>query len=174
MEAAGVTLNEKCVFSVNKIKFIGHIISKEGIQVDHEKIRAIVNLARPQNVLELWRLLGIENHVGKSVKNLAETTKPLRDLLKKDTAWIWNEPQKTAFESLKEKTEYSTSTDPLQWWQGDKSFSWCIFLWFRQSTSSETRKWLETCILCCPGFQYQINSMLYTHIQIHAKNILTQ
>ena len=37
LEAAGVTLNEKCVFSVNKIKFIGHINSKEGIQVDPER-----------------------------------------------------------------------------------------------------------------------------------------
>ena len=36
MEAAGVTLNEKCVFSVSEIKFIGHIISKEGIQVEPE------------------------------------------------------------------------------------------------------------------------------------------
>ena len=37
MEAAGVTLNEKCVFSISKIKSIGHIISKEGIQADLEK-----------------------------------------------------------------------------------------------------------------------------------------
>ena len=82
MEAVGVTLNEKCVFSDSEIKFIGHIISKEGIQVDPEKIRAIVNLARPQNVSELRRLLGMVNHVGRFAKNLAETTKLLRDLKK--------------------------------------------------------------------------------------------
>ena len=64
MEAAGVSLNAKCVFSVSEIKFICHI-SKEGMQVDPEKIRAIVNLARPQNVSELRRLLGVANHVGK-------------------------------------------------------------------------------------------------------------
>ena len=102
MEAAAVTLNQKCVFSVSKIKFIGHIISKEVIQVDPEKI-VTVNLARPQNVSELWRLLGIANHVGKFAKDLAETTKPLRDLLRKDTAWIRDEPQKTTFQTLKEK-----------------------------------------------------------------------
>ena len=95
IEAAGVTLNEKCVFSVRKIKFIGHIISKEGTQVDPEKIRAIVNLA------ELRWLLGMTNHVGKFAKNLG-TTKPLRDL-RKDTAWVWDESQKTAFQTLKEK-----------------------------------------------------------------------
>ena len=103
MEAAGVTLNEKCVFSVSKIKVNGHIISKEEIQVDPEKMRAIMNLARPQNMSELQRLIGMTNYVGKFAKNLAETTKPLRDLLRKDTAWIWDEPQKTAFQTLKEK-----------------------------------------------------------------------
>ena len=75
MEVAGVTLIEKCVFSVSEIKFIGHIISKEGIQVDPEKIRAIVNLARIQNVSKLRRLLGRANHEVKFAKNLAETTK---------------------------------------------------------------------------------------------------
>ena len=102
MEAAGVTLNEKCVFSVHKIKCIVHITSKEGIQVEPDKIRTIVNLTRTQNVSELRRLLGMANHVGKFAKNVAETTKPLRDL-KKDMAWIWDEPQKIAFQSLKEK-----------------------------------------------------------------------
>ena len=86
MEAAGVTLNKKCVFSVGKIKFIGHIISKEGIQVDPEKRRAIMNLVKLQNVSELQQLLGMANHVGKFAKNLAETTGPLKDLLRKDTA----------------------------------------------------------------------------------------
>ena len=103
MEAAGVILNEKCVFSVSKIRLIRHIISKEEIQVDPEKMRAIVNLARLQNVSELCWLLGMTNHEGKFAKNLAETTKPLRDLLRKDTAWIWYEPQKTAFQTLKKK-----------------------------------------------------------------------
>ena len=43
------------------------------------------------------------NHAGRFAKNLAKTTKPPRDLLKKDTACIWDEPQKIAFQSLKEK-----------------------------------------------------------------------
>ena len=62
-----------------------------------------MNLARPQNVSELRRLLGMANHVGKFAKNLAEATKPFRDPSKKKTAWIWDEPQKIAFQSLKEK-----------------------------------------------------------------------
>ena len=55
------------------------------------------------------RQLQIANHAGKFAKNLAETTKPLRDLLRKDTAWIWDEPQKTTFQTLKKKN----STAPV-------------------------------------------------------------
>ena len=91
----------KNVFSVSKIKFIGHIISKEEIQVDPEKIRAIMNLARPQNVSELRQLLGVANHEVRFAKNLPETTKPLRDLLRKDTVWIWDEPKKNCIPDAK-------------------------------------------------------------------------
>ncbi|GAB1602716.1 uncharacterized protein K02A2.6-like, partial [Argonauta hians] len=103
MEAAGVTLNNKCLFSACEIKFLGHFISKDGIKIDPEKVSAIKELARPQNVTELRRLLGMANHMGKFAENLAEITKPLRDLLKKETAWIWDQPQEAAFLTLKEK-----------------------------------------------------------------------
>ena len=82
LEAAGVTINEKCVFAVCKMKFIGHIISKEGIQADPEKIRAILNLTKPKNVSEHRQLLSVADHEGKFAKNLVETTKSLRDLRK--------------------------------------------------------------------------------------------
>lgn len=117
MEAAGITLNAKCVFSARKIKFISHIISEDGIQVDPEKIRAIVNLTRPQNVSELRRVLSMANHVGKFAESLAETTKSLRDLLKKNTAWIWDEPRETAFKTLKKKL---SSTPVLLHYSADK------------------------------------------------------
>ena len=81
METVGVILNEKSVFSVSKIKLIENIISKEGVQVDSEKIKAIVNFARPQNVSKLRRLPDMANHVGKFPKSLVETTKLLRALL---------------------------------------------------------------------------------------------
>lgn len=53
-KAAGVTLNkDKCMFSVNSVKFLGHIVNKEGIRADPEKTSAILNMKSPQNVSEL-------------------------------------------------------------------------------------------------------------------------
>ena len=99
---AGVTLNEKCVFSTDTVKFLGHIISPSGIQIDPEKVKAIRNLPQPRNVSDLRRLLGMTNQVNKFTENNAEMTKPLRDLLKKDIAWIWGPDQERAFQRVKE------------------------------------------------------------------------
>ena len=99
---AGVTLNEKCVFSTDTVKFLGHIISPKGIQIDPEKVKAIRSLPQPQNISDLRRFLGMTNQVNKFTEKNADMTKPLRDLLKKETAWIWGPDQERAFQSIKE------------------------------------------------------------------------
>ena len=103
MKEAGVTLNEKCVFATDSMKFLGHIISREGIKIDPDKVEAITNLPRPENVSELRRLLVMVNHVGKFSPNLAEVTKPLRDLLRKECMWTWDAQQEAAFKTLKKQ-----------------------------------------------------------------------
>ena len=103
MKETAVTLNEKCKFSHNSVKLLGHMISKEGIQMDPEKIQAMSNFPRPANISELRRFLGMVNHVGKFASHIADTTKPLRDLLKKETDWVWKEPQEKAFQTVKKK-----------------------------------------------------------------------
>ncbi|XP_035825676.1 uncharacterized mitochondrial protein AtMg00860-like [Aplysia californica] len=109
MKQAGVTLNKKCVFCVKSIKFLGHIISKEGIQIDPEKVEAITKFPRPEKITDVRSFLGMLNHIGKFAPGLAERTKPLRDLLRKETIWTWDDPQEQAFQSLKKQM----STAPL-------------------------------------------------------------
>ena len=65
LSSAGVTLNrDKCQFSVTKIKFVGHFISKDGIQPDPNKIQAIVQIPPTNNVSELHRFLGMVTYSG--------------------------------------------------------------------------------------------------------------
>ena len=100
---AHVTLNsEKCEFSKQKLKFAGYQISSKGIEVDKEKTEAIEKMERPQNVSDVRRFLGMVNHLQKFVENLAEKTKPLRDLLSTKNQWYWGPPQEEAFCKLKE------------------------------------------------------------------------
>ena len=49
LESTGVTLNvDKCEFSQDTLKFLGHIVDKNGIKPDSEKTRAISNMESPQ------------------------------------------------------------------------------------------------------------------------------
>ena len=53
IEAAGVTLNrEKSEFNKERLSFLGHLINKDGIRADPEKIAAVIQMAAPQG--DLW------------------------------------------------------------------------------------------------------------------------
>jgi len=60
IKKAGATLNaDKCEFSVNKVKFLGHVIDGAGIHPDPDKVCAILQLKTPTNVTDLRRFLGM-------------------------------------------------------------------------------------------------------------------
>ena len=102
LEEYGVTLNpEKYEFAKEKVQFRGHVIGKDGIEVDPSKVEAIKKMKAPTNILELRRFLGMVNQMGKYLPNLAQTTKPLRDLLSKDSHWMWDRAQEEAFNEIK-------------------------------------------------------------------------
>ena len=86
LQDAGVTLNKKkCVFSQDRVKFLGQIVDPAGVRPDPDKVSAIVNYKTPTCVGDIRRLLGMTNQLGKFSPNLANVTKPLRDLMAKDS-----------------------------------------------------------------------------------------
>ena len=97
-----VTLNaKKCQFSRKQINFLGQQIDSNGVHPDPGKVKAISEMDPPKNVGELRRFLGMVNQQSKFAPDLAEMTKPLRELLSKKNHWAWNEQQETAFERIK-------------------------------------------------------------------------
>ena len=99
-----LTLNvEKCVFKTRSVKYVGFIIGPDGVRVDPEKLSAFVDMEPPSDVSGVRRILGVINHMGKFSSNLAEYTKPLRDLLKDKNQFYWGHPQQNAFNKIKEE-----------------------------------------------------------------------
>ena len=99
---ANVTLNaEKCIFNVRSVKFLGQIVGSDGIKPDPENIKAILNMPHPTNLHEVRSFLGMVNQFSKFTTNLANLTKPIRDLLVKNTAWTWGPAQQEAFHQTK-------------------------------------------------------------------------
>ena len=104
LKTAGVTLNEdKCVFFATKIDYLGQVIGPNGISKDRKKVEAITEYPAPTDKAELRRFLGMVNQLMKFTPNLAEITKPLRDLLSKKSAWLWGSLQEKAFQQVKKE-----------------------------------------------------------------------
>ena len=103
IKAAGITLNpHKCEFSKTSLKFLGHILSAEGLKPDPGRVSGISNFPPPTDVSETRRFLGMVNQIGKFIPNLAEKTKPLRDLVSDKNAFIWGTAQQDAFSVIKD------------------------------------------------------------------------
>ena len=85
------------------MKFLGHVIDQEGIKPDPQKVQAIKYMEEPKSVSDLRWFLGMCNQLSKFLPDLAETTKPLRDLLSKKNQWVWDQAQRKAFQNVKSK-----------------------------------------------------------------------
>ena len=72
LQKANVTLNvEKCKFGQDKVQFLGHVVGNGGVEVDPNKVEAISEMKAPRDISQLRRFLGVVNHVGGYVENLA-------------------------------------------------------------------------------------------------------
>lgn len=100
----GVRFNkEKCKISVQEVKYVGHIITKDGIKLDPKRTQAILNMETPKNAKDLSRFLGMVNYVGRYIPNVSKLTSNLRELCKKDILFVWNDKHEIEFKNLKMK-----------------------------------------------------------------------
>ena len=99
----GVKLNlEKCIFCVTEVPFFGHILSADGLKPDPAKITAIKNMDAPANRAELGTVLGMINYLSKFSSKLTDVTAPLRELLKKENEFQWEQQQESSFQCAKD------------------------------------------------------------------------
>ena len=94
---------KKCRFCEQEVVYLGHVIGKDGIKPNKEKIEKIKNWKAPQNVSELRSTLGMFGYYRKFVEGYSKIAKPMNELLKKDNKYKWTETQQKAFETLKKK-----------------------------------------------------------------------
>ena len=79
----GISLNpRKCVFAVTEGKLLGHIVSKKGISIDPERIRAIEQIPLPHNKKGMQSFMGTINFVRRFVPDFAQIVKPLQQMEK--------------------------------------------------------------------------------------------
>ena len=70
----------KCTFFKDRIAYLGHIVSKQGIEVDLKKVEAIRKWPKPKTVTDVWSFLGFTNYYRKFMFRYAQIAKPLNEL----------------------------------------------------------------------------------------------
>jgi len=91
----------KCKFACPKVKYLGHVVSPEGIAPDDDKISAVRDFPRPHNVKTVRSFLGLANYYRRFIKDFAKLASPLNQLLRKDNKFVWTDDCEQAFKALK-------------------------------------------------------------------------
>jgi hypothetical protein len=94
---------EKCKFGFCEGILLGHIISKDGIKVDPEKVKRILELREPRNAKEVSTLWGMANYHNRFIPNLAARAKPIISLIHKNTLFSWSSECDMALKYIREK-----------------------------------------------------------------------
>ena len=92
----------KCKLFDTEIKFLGRVVTGEGIKPDPESIRAVQEWKTPTNKKELASFLGLSGYYREFIKGYASIIAPLQALKKQNAEYIWGDEQQQAFEKLKE------------------------------------------------------------------------
>jgi len=93
---------EKCKWKVRKIGFLGVVIGPEGIKMEEEKVKGVIEWPTPKCIKDVQKFLGLANYYRQFIEGFASIARPLHDMVKKDKKWDWIERQKKAFRELKE------------------------------------------------------------------------
>ncbi|KAL0154036.1 hypothetical protein M9458_050695, partial [Cirrhinus mrigala] len=111
---------EKCEFHLDKISFLGYVISPEGVSMDEQKVNAVLNWPRPKTLKELQRFLGFSNFYRRFIRHFSTVAAPLTAMVKKGTSRLtWSEPALQAFNDLRHRF---TSAPVLHHPDPDKPF----------------------------------------------------
>ncbi|GBN26985.1 Retrovirus-related Pol polyprotein from transposon 17.6, partial [Araneus ventricosus] len=102
-EASNIKFNaNKLQFRMTEVKYMGQIISDKGIKADSGHIKGIVDMPTPSSKGEVIRLLGMVNFLSKFIPNLSQITAPLRELIKQNIEFRWENEHTVAFNRIKE------------------------------------------------------------------------
>jgi hypothetical protein len=93
---------DKCKFFVSKLKVLGKIISRYGIEVDPDLIQSMRDFPTPINKTKVRSFLGLTGVYMQFIKDFQMISQPLRELTHNDTPFVWTEVHTKAFLYLKE------------------------------------------------------------------------
>jgi hypothetical protein len=92
---------KKCHLCCKEITYLGHLITRDGIREDPEKVATIAHFQPPKDKKSLLSFLGLTGHFHKFIKDYHIVVEPLRQLIRDDVKWEWTHERATAFNEIK-------------------------------------------------------------------------
>ena len=103
IQEAGLKLKpSKCQLFKTQVSFLGHVVGKNGIECDPEKIAKVSNWPVPQSVDDIRSFLGLANYYKRFIKNFSTIAKPLTALTGKGKQFQWDDSCSASFHALKD------------------------------------------------------------------------
>ena len=93
----------KCRLFRKSVKFLGHVLSSEGIQVDPGKTQTWREYPVPKNVKQVRSFIGGVSYYRKFIRSFSVKAYPLHNLLKQNVKFVWSEACQKAFECLRDE-----------------------------------------------------------------------
>ena len=75
---------EKCKWKVREVGFLGVVIGPEGIKIEKEKVRGVLEWPTPKYVKDIQKFLGLVNYYRRFIQGFASIARPLHDIVKKN------------------------------------------------------------------------------------------
>jgi len=94
---------EKCKWKVREMGFLGVIIGPDGIKMEKEKVKGVLNWPISEYIKDVQKFLGLANYYRQFIQGFLSIARPLHDMVKKDKKWEWTKKQEKAFEKLKKR-----------------------------------------------------------------------
>jgi hypothetical protein len=91
----------KCVFWLEEIQFLGHVLSANGTAVDPSKVKDTLEWNSPTTMHQVRSFLGLAGYYRRFIPDFSKIVKPITGLLKNDTKFDWSSKCNKAFEQLK-------------------------------------------------------------------------
>ena len=100
---------EKCDFMRTETKYLGRVVSAEGIKPDPAAVSKIQEWMPPRNKEELQSFLGFANYYRDFIPFHAAKVQPMQELLRKNQHFYWKEKHQEAFDSVKQALADATA-----------------------------------------------------------------
>lgn len=102
LSAARLKLHpKKCSFALQKVLYLGHYLSAQGMEVDRSKVEIVEQYPRPKNQKELRSFIGFVGFYRRFVRKFCHLANPLHQLLRKDVEFLWDDVAEKSFNALK-------------------------------------------------------------------------